>query len=139
MQPAMWGRLLRGDVASDNIKVVARATVMRGVTSPKRLVERTVDRRRAARAGGNELDHALDRLRDNGVRAQLVFTAGEALRRELAHDGFFERLDRWPNLLVHLLEGPPDTHTIQPPAVQREVHDVIDKAVDALLVGRTGP
>ncbi|MEA3054766.1 MAG: hypothetical protein QOD30_198 [Actinomycetota bacterium] len=138
-QPAMWGRLLRGDVAGGNIREVARATVMRGVTSPQRLVGRIVDNRRAARAGGNELDYALDRLRDNGVRARLVFTASEPLRRELAHDGFFERLDRWPNLLLHLLDGPPDTHTLQPLAVQREIHEVIDMAVDALLVGRIEP
>lgn len=138
-QPAMWGRLLRGDVASGNIKEVARATVMRGVTSPRRLVGRIVDNRRAARAGGNELDYALDRLRDNGVRARLVFTASEPLRQELGHDGFFERLDRWPNLLLHLLDGPPDTHTLQPLAVQRQVHEVIDAAVDALLVGRIDP
>ncbi|MEN3274081.1 MAG: hypothetical protein V7636_2842, partial [Actinomycetota bacterium] len=103
------------------------------------LVERTVGRRRAARSGGSELDRALDRLRDNGVRAQLVFTAGEPLRQELGHDGFYERLDRWPNLVLHLLDGPPDTHTLQPLALQRQVHDVIDMAVDALVVGRTEP
>lgn len=134
--PSMWWRLLRGDVARTNIVAVLRAVVMRTLTAPARFVRRAGDRRRAEAAGGTELDHAFDRLHENRVRAQLVFSPREPLCEELTRAGFFDSLDRWPNVRLHLLVGPPETHTLQPLVLQRQVHDLLDAAVDELLVGR---
>jgi hypothetical protein len=132
-RPETWQQILRGEVSRASAVGIARAVARVGVTAPARLPGRLATNRRARAAGGDQLDQELDRLRDNGVSATLLFSAGEPLREELAAEGRFRRLDRWPNLRLHLLDGPSDVHTLHPLALQEQVHAIVDTAVDALL------
>jgi alpha-beta hydrolase superfamily lysophospholipase len=114
-----WRRLLGGDSSFANVVAVLRAALSRMTALP--------------RGRAVAVDPGLDRLRERGVRTVLVFSAGEPLREELDREGLFGRLDRWPNLTVHLLDGVPDTHTLQPLALQAQVHALVDDALTDLL------
>jgi pimeloyl-ACP methyl ester carboxylesterase len=122
-QASGWRKLLGGESSLSNVTTVLRAAAVRVVTQP--LVRRRDD----------EVEPGLDRLRDKGVRTLLVFSAGEPLREELQRDGVFERLDRWPNLDLRLLDGPSDVHTLQPLALQKQVHALVDGALSEVLGG----
>jgi pimeloyl-ACP methyl ester carboxylesterase len=122
-QASGWRKLLGGDSSLSNVTTVLRAAAVRVVTLPK------------VRRRDDEVEPGLDRLRDKGVRTLLVFSAGEPLREELARDGVFERLDRWPNLDLRLLDGPADVHTLQPLALQEQVHALVDGALSEVLGG----
>ncbi len=120
-QASGWRRLLRGRSSIANVGRVLRAAATRIVVAP---------RRRGLRAPAAP---GFDRLRDRGVRTLLVFSPGEPLREDLAREGLFDRLDRWPNLAVRILDGPTDTHTIQPLAMQAQVHALVDAELEALI------
>jgi alpha-beta hydrolase superfamily lysophospholipase len=116
-----WRKLLGGESSLSNVTTVLRAAAVRVVTKP------------LPRRPDEAVEPGLDRLRDNGVRTLLVFSAGEPLREELAREGFFERLERWPNLDVRLLDGPADVHTLQPLALQERVNALVDGALSDVL------
>jgi len=120
-QPSGWQKVLRGRTSMANVANVLRASYARatGQVQPHR-ADATVE-------------PGLDVLRDKGVRALLVFSEGEVLREELAEEGLFRRLDRWPGLTVHLLDGPREVHTLQPLGLQSRVHALLDAYVDELL------
>jgi hypothetical protein len=128
-----WQRIFRGEVTRRGASDVARAVARRALTAPARLPARAAARRRARAAGGDELDHGLDRLRENRVRTLLLFSAGEPLREELVREGRFQRLHRWPNVHLELLDGPPDTHKLQPLDLQERVHAILDAELERLL------
>jgi len=126
-------RVLRGEVPMADTLLVVRAIVRRAVTAPARLPARVAARRKARQAGGDELDHELDRLRDNGPETRLVFSGEEPLFQELAREGRLSRLERWPNVRVHMLDGPPGAHMLQPLGLQKQAHAHLDAALEALL------
>ena len=83
---------------------------------------------------GDELDRALDLLRDRGQNVTLRFTPGEALYLELERENRLARARRrWPNLTAEVIDGPPDTHTLQVVRMQRHVHDLLDASLAAEL------
>jgi dienelactone hydrolase len=83
---------------------------------------------------GDELDRTLDLLRDRGQTVTLRFTPGEALYLELERENRLARARRrWPNLTAEVIDGPPDTHTLQVVRMQRHVHDLLDASLDAEL------
>jgi hypothetical protein len=132
--PETWQLIVRGRVSRARAVAVARAVAQAAVAAPGRISAHRA-RRRARLGGGDQLDLELDQLCDNGVIAQLLFTAEEPLRIELAREGRFHHLERWPNLRLHLLEGSIATHTLQAPHVQEQVNAIIDRAVDELVTG----
>jgi hypothetical protein len=124
-----WREVLRGRVSKAGAKAAARAAINAGMSAPSHFLAA----RRARAEGRDELDLGLDRVRDNGVRAVLLFTACETMRMELSRDDRLRPLDRWPNLDMHLLDGSVETHTLQPPHVQANVNAIIDRALDTFL------
>jgi hypothetical protein len=90
-----------------------------------------VARRAAQRRGGDELDRALDQLRDAEQRIQLMFSSNEPLYEELRDEGRLDRLDRWPNVGVELIAG--NVHTLRSADSQRSAHEALDRALEDQL------
>jgi dienelactone hydrolase len=83
---------------------------------------------------GDDLDRELDLLRDRGQVVTLRFTPGEALLLELERENRLARARRrWPNFSTELIDGPPETHTLQVVRMQPHVHDLLDASLDAEL------
>jgi pimeloyl-ACP methyl ester carboxylesterase len=130
-----WRKALRGELNMARHMETARALAGRATSS---IVERS--ERPAAAAESVDRTTALagilDRLRDRGQRLLLLFTGAEPLRAELATRGLLGELDRWPNLTVAFRGTAADTHTLTPPWLQREVHELVDGVLEQEL-GRT--
>jgi len=122
-----WRRILRGHVSRALMLASARALLVSAV----RLARRLASRRASGRAGGDPLAEALDHLRDTDKHVLLAFCDGEAVDEELARDGYLERLERWPNVTLERFPG--RDHTMRPTWMQRNVHDLLDRALDEEL------
>jgi hypothetical protein len=121
----VWRDLLAGRLTWERARRMLRAIVVMAARVPKLLV----DRLRATTTGGDPLDLALDRLRDQGTAVSLRFTEGEPLAEELQRSGHLARLARWPNVTVSPLPGPADAHTLQIVRMQAGVHRKLDAFV----------
>lgn len=131
--PALWRGALRGEIPRARI-----VSLMRWVPrAPLILLRRAATRRRVRRAGGDELDHALDRLRDSDKRLLMAFSGNEPLHRELDREGRLRRTDRWPNLELALLPG--EYHTLRQLSAQQRAHEVLDRALERELRRATKP
>jgi hypothetical protein len=98
------------------------------VRLPAHMAVRRRARREAMRAGGDDLDRALDRLRDTGTRVTMIFSGEEPLFDELRREGRLERMDRWPN--VEIVGAPGRSHTLKPEWVQAAVGALLDRAIE---------
>jgi alpha-beta hydrolase superfamily lysophospholipase len=128
-----WRKALHGELNLARHLETARALAGRAIRSPQPLRGRldgsmpdTVDRTTA-------LAGIFDRLRDRDQLALLLFTGAEPLRRELTARGLLECLDRWPNLTLAIRGTSADTHTLTPLWLQREVHELVDGALEREL------
>jgi len=131
-----WHKALRGELNFTRHLETARALAGRAVPSSRRTHYRiggsspeVIDRTTA-------LAGIFDTLRDRGQLALLLFTGSEPLRAELAARGLLARAERWPNLEIAIRGTSADTHTLTPLWLQREVHELIDGALEREL-GRT--
>jgi hypothetical protein len=119
-----WQRVLRGEIPMERMAGLA-------YRAPRVLARRAVaqvSRRAAQRRGGDELDRALDQLRDADKRIQLMFSSNEPLLEELEDEGRLDRLERWPNLGVETITG--NVHTLRAADSQRSAHEALDRALD---------
>jgi len=95
----------------------------------------TLERARArvrSRAGGSELDRALDTLRADGKRVHFLFSGCEPLREELEAQGWPDSATaRWPNVSFGVIPG--DDHILRPLPAQQFVHDALDRALEVEL------
>lgn len=133
LTPGTLRRVLGGEIPKGDILLVVRAIARRAITAPARFLRRIQADRRARRAGGDQLDQELDRLRDKGTQTVLGFSAGEPLLQELERDGRIDRLGRWPNVHLHLLDGPTAAHMLQPIELQEQAHALMDSALVSAL------
>ena len=124
-----WRRIVRREVDFRKPFVIAGALVRRVLLAPFVLPSRLAARRRVRAAGGDELDRAFDALRDRGASALLVFAGDEPLHADFAREGRLERLDRWPGLRLEHVPVSADTHTLRPVWLQRQVHEIVDRAL----------
>jgi pimeloyl-ACP methyl ester carboxylesterase len=127
-----WRRLLRGELDLRRHAATARILLARLVAKIAQLPARIAGRAEAP-SKGSQGDLLLDRLRDRDQRLLALFSGAEPLREELEADGWFERLDRWPNLDVVLLGTDVDTHTFQPGWLQRQAHALVDELLEEEL------
>lgn len=126
---SQWRRLLRGEVRRENmllvLRAVARATPGFVVAAPGRLLRRW----RQRRAGGDELDHILDRLRERRQRVVLAFcSVGEPLLHELRRERGLPHATRWPNIEIELIPG--YDHLLRPRVMQEDGHAILDRALE---------
>jgi hypothetical protein len=135
LRPGSWRNFLGGGVEAARLRSaargVARAMARRAQLAAIRSLERVGQRRHIGAA--NQLDDALDRLRDTGTRVVIAFSADEPLHAELEEDGFLARIDRWPN--VSLRDLPGRDHTVRPIAAQAGVLELLDREL-AIELGR---
>ncbi len=99
---------------------------------PAMVARRARARWQAHRAGGNELDRALDRLRDAGTHLRFMFSGREPLYEELELEGRIQRMDRWPNVGFDSIPG--QDHLMKPPAAQRVAHEALDLGLQEQLL-----
>ncbi|HST32211.1 MAG TPA: alpha/beta fold hydrolase [Solirubrobacteraceae bacterium] len=128
LRSSAWRRVLRGEIPMERMAGLAYRTP--GVFA-RRAVARVA--RGAARQtrGGDRLDLAFDRLRDEGKRIELMFSSGEPLYEELESEGRLDRLDRWPNIGLELVAG--NIHTLRSAHAQASAHQALDRALDVEL------
>jgi pimeloyl-ACP methyl ester carboxylesterase len=124
LRVSSWRSVLRGEVPLARIAAFARH-------APLAIPRRAAARWSAQRAGEDELDWALDQLRDTGKHLQFIFSGNEPLYEELELDGRLKRLDRWPNIGLELIPG--RDHTLRPFQSQRHAHEALDRALDREL------
>lgn len=132
MRSSSWRRVLRGQVPMELVRERVRDLVLH---APVALPRRALARRAARRRGENELEQALDRLRDTGKALRFVFSGNEPLHEELELEGYLARLERWPNATVELIPG--RIHTLRPLQSQQAAHEALDRALADMLL-RTG-
>jgi pimeloyl-ACP methyl ester carboxylesterase len=124
LRTSSWHKLLRGQVPLGRMwDLVYRA--------PFALPRRALARRSARRRGENELEQALDRLRDTGKVLRFVFSENEPLCEELELDGYLAGLERWPNVSVEFIPG--RIHTLRPVQAQLGAHEALDRALADML------
>jgi pimeloyl-ACP methyl ester carboxylesterase len=128
LRSSAWRKALRGEIPMERMAGLAYRT-------PGVLARRAVARvaRGAARQtrGGDRLDLAFDRLRDEGKRIELMFSSGEPLYEELESEGRLDRLDRWPNIGLQMIAG--NIHTLRSANAQASAHQALDRVLDVEL------
>jgi pimeloyl-ACP methyl ester carboxylesterase len=117
-------KVLRGEVPLTQIVALARGI-------PSMVIRRARARWRARRRGGDELDQALDQLRDDGKRLRFMFSDHEPLYEELELEGRLQRMDRWPNVGFDFIPG--RDHLLRPLEAQRFAHTALDRALEQEL------
>jgi pimeloyl-ACP methyl ester carboxylesterase len=135
---ATWRRIVTGRASLRHGREVTTAAMRRLLRARSAWQERR-NRRSAGGAGTDPLDVAFEALAANDVATTLVFSAGEKLLAELQRDDRLTGLSRWPNVDLHLLDGPTDVHTLAPPALQTTVLALIDDAVGRVARGTVDP
>jgi alpha-beta hydrolase superfamily lysophospholipase len=129
---SQWRRLLRGEVRRENVLLVARAVARAAPGFVMAAPGRMLGRWRAWRAGGDALDHILDRLRDRQQRVVLAFcSVGEPLLGELRRERGLPRAQRWPNIEIELIPG--YDHLLRPQVMQEDGHAILDRALEREL------
>jgi alpha-beta hydrolase superfamily lysophospholipase len=128
-----WQKLLRGEVTPARHLETARALTSRITRSPQRIRERLTGSQRENVDRGEALAQIFDRLSHRGQRVLLVFTGSEPLHRELTAKGLLDHLERLPNLKLAVLGTSADTHTLTPLWLQRQVHELVDRALEEEL------
>jgi alpha/beta superfamily hydrolase len=129
VEPRLWLKVLRGGIARERMLAYARAIATILARAPARLIARV----RARATGGDRLDHALDALEAHDQRLWVMFGPQEQMRLELEGAGRIESVRNRPGVHVDLIDGDLEVHTLEPLWLQREVHALLDRAVEREL------
>jgi pimeloyl-ACP methyl ester carboxylesterase len=133
LRSSTWRKVLRGEVTPARHLETARALASRVTRSPQRMRERITGSRGESFDRGEALARIFDRLRDRDQSVLLLFTGSEPLHREFEAESLLDDLDRWPNLELAILGTSADTHTLTPLWLQRQVHELVDGALEQEL------
>ena len=133
LEPALWTRIARGEVAPSRMLGVSRAVAARTVAAVRALPARWrgVDRDAAVT---KVVERCLDALSANRTRVLLAFSGEEPVHDELDAAGILGRLGDWPNVSLERLPG--DDHTLRPVAAQGALHRLLDRELDGLLTAQ---
>ena len=135
LQPALWERVLRGEVAASRMAAVSRALLRTAASAAIRAPRRFHSARRKDRSV-DPTESRLDALSGLGTRVVLAFSDDEPVFDELKADGVLAQLDRWPNVVLERLPG--RDHTLRPIVAQRALHELLDFELDRLLADAGG-
>ena len=133
-----WRKALQGELNLARHLETARALAGRATRAPRRLRARLgADTQGADPPNGldrtTELAGIFERLQERDQHALLLFTGREPLHRELAERGLLARMASWPSIEVAIRGTSADTHTLTPLWLQRQVHELIDRALEQEL------
>jgi alpha-beta hydrolase superfamily lysophospholipase len=136
-----WRRVLRGEITLARHLETARAILAHALGAPQRARERLAASRRPTLAGAvaDPAEGLFEALHERDQSVLLVLSGKEPLREELAPTGFFDRIARWPNVKLVLTGTSADTHTLTPRWLQREVHALVDAALERELLRLPAP
>ena len=113
---------------------ILRAVTSSGVRALRGAPARLRARSRPA-GEADPVESRFDALAAHGTRVVLAFSGDEPVYDELAADGLFDHLDRWPNVLLTGLPG--RDHTLRPVVAQRAALALLDAELDRLLARPT--
>lgn len=131
-RPSQWRRIAQGAVGKEAMVHALGGLVKTIARTPFTLPARLAGRWRAQVADGDEIDHALDRLRERGQRAVLVFcSVGEPLLEELRRRRGLAWRERWSNVELELIPG--FDHLLRPQSMQHAAHEILDRALELEL------
>jgi alpha-beta hydrolase superfamily lysophospholipase len=126
-----WRKAIRGELNLARHMETARAVARRATRS------RALTRGQLGGSAPPPVDRSallasvFDRLRDRDQHALLLFTGSEPLHDELASKGLLDDArPRWPNLEIAIRGTSADTHTLTPLWLQRQVHELVDRALE---------
>ncbi|HWF72605.1 MAG TPA: alpha/beta fold hydrolase [Solirubrobacteraceae bacterium] len=122
LNPATW---LRIHVEDSGARV--RALLLWMLAAPKRAILNHTLRRPKGPAALNEFDAAFDRLEATGKRVMVMFSGDEPLDFELTRSGQMAELEQRENVTLESVEV--RDHTCRPIPAQREVHAILDRAL----------
>lgn len=130
-----WRKALRGELDLARHLETARALALRATRAPRRLrawLGAGPQGTDAAHSLGRtaELAAMFERLQERDQHALLLFTGREPLHRELTARGLLERMGSWPNIEIAIRGTSADTHTLTPLWLQRQVHELVDRALE---------
>jgi pimeloyl-ACP methyl ester carboxylesterase len=128
-QASNWKRLLRRELSFAGM----RRILLRRLAATLRIDHGHPGGREARVVSGEDVDRALDELRDRRLSALILFTGREVLHEEFQREGRLERLRRWPNLTIEVVPGGPGLHTLRPIWLQRRVHQLLDDGLQREL------
>ncbi len=133
-----WRKALHGELDLARHLETARALAGRATRVPRRLRARLgADTQDADPPDSldrtTELAHMFERLQARDQHALLLFTGREPLHRELAERGLLARMASWPNVEIAIRGTSADTHTLTPLWLQRQVHELVDRALEQEL------
>ncbi|MDQ6778696.1 MAG: alpha/beta fold hydrolase, partial [Actinomycetota bacterium] len=118
-----WRRMLRRDVSLKELTGIVQSVrpsrLRSGAQLPVELAQK------------EQVEQALDLLRERGTQALMLFSHDEALYDQLIRQGLIDKLDRWPNLQIERI--PSRDHMFRALWLQRQVHDSVDRALDRVL------
>jgi alpha-beta hydrolase superfamily lysophospholipase len=128
-----WRKAVRGELNLARHLETARALAVRASSSPRSVKARISGSTQAPVDRTTALAGIFDTLGDRGQLALLLFTGGEPLHQELVTRGLLERSSSWPNLEIAIRGTSADTHTLTPMWLQRQVHELVDAALEREL------
>jgi alpha-beta hydrolase superfamily lysophospholipase len=128
-EPRLWLKVVRGGITRARMLEYARAIAALAARIPARVLARL----RARAGGGDRLDHALDTLESRGQRLWMMFGPREQLRLELERDGRIAAIGARPAVVVDLIDGDREVHTLEPLRLQRAAHGLLDLALEREL------
>lgn len=129
LEARLWIKLVRGGLSRERISTFVRAILALLARLPARIAARG----HSALSGGDRVDHALDRLAQHGKHLSIVFGPREQLRLELETDDRLSALAARSNVIVDLIDGTSEVHTLEPLSLQRQVHELLDRALEREL------
>ena len=130
VEPAMWGRILRGEVAPARMLAVSTAAAKSAAGAVASVPGRLVGSRRSE----TTVDPTVTRfesLHDAGTRVLLAFADDEPVFDELEADGVIRRFGDWPNVTLEHLPGA--DHTLRPVNAQTALRALLDRELTEVL------
>jgi hypothetical protein len=125
-----WRKALRGELNLARHMETARALARRATRSRALTRGQLGDSAPPAVDRSALLASVFDMLRGRDQHALLLFTGSEPLHEELASKGLLADAKRWPNLEIAVRGTSADTHTLTPLWLQRQVHELVDRALE---------
>lgn len=107
----------------ENVEWAALMFTVGLLRAPLRAARRRLRRR--------EIVKALDRLQARGKQLLFVFSSGEPLLGDIVADRLLARIQTAPTFAIEQL--PSSEHTLRAPALQRQLHEYFDAALEQTL------